>query len=139
MDVTMTQQQYEQVLASKEFADKFNELTKGWKPENKLPDFARVTIDGILSNCSFASMNMDIDTYRELISCEPNSMEWGLQQKVCAMVLNSVPDRGISGYLERIKPFYTTVKEIETHVGAQHKAAVQSTFLQLKARRELLK
>jgi hypothetical protein len=131
MNVNINSQQRQQIVQTKEFADKFNELTKEWKPATVLD--GRLWLDDAIMAIPLTKHNMPYSSFVEYCSLPISDMEWGLQQKACQLLL-SHRDTTLSEqeYYSRITPAYTLLHEIETHILSQQEKAIQHAFLILK-------
>lgn len=132
-------------MQTKEFADKFNELTEGWKP-TVYPDigyFNKAKYD-LLGTVSFVSMGMDYETYVRFRNSDIRAIEWGLIHKVIIHGLSVAPPTAElwihpNNYISLVSDFYPVFKEISDFIAKQREESVKSVFLQLKAKNSLIK
>lgn len=137
--IHITEPQRQQIMQTKEFADKFNELTEGWKP-SKYPDvdYFNTVRKGMINSIPFAQFGMDMETYMRFRNAEIRELEWGLLHKVLAHGM-TLPPTSFPNYPEFLANFYDCLKEIEQFVAKQREECVKSVFLQLKAKNSLIK
>lgn len=137
--IHITEPQRQQIMQTKEFADKFNELTEGWKPTTYPDvDYFNTVRSGMIDSIPFAQFGMDMETYLRLRNGEIRQLEWGLLHKVLAHGM-TLPPTSFPNYPEFLASFYECLKEIEQFVAKQREESVKSVFLQLKAKNSLIK